>query len=130
LKTKLIKEDILARLNNIERQIFEKLFDRSSGYVLNFSINDFYGFIKNSANIDIFDEKYTSCNYSSDSKANKLRCFWDKESDEIVYTLLKELLEYYEHIYGVDDPELLQKAKQLIKNPHSENLFDADLTDE
>lgn len=121
----------MARLSNIERKIFEKLFHMDSGYVLDFSNNTFYDFIKNSVNINIFDDKYLDCDYSSGSKANRLRCFWDKEPNEIVYKLLKELLLYYEHIYGVEDPELLQKAKQMIEVPNSaEELLNNNLTDE
>lgn len=121
----------MARLSNIERQIFEKLFNMSSGYVLNFSDNDFRGFIKNSVDIDIFDDKYVECGYSSGSKANRLRCFWDREPDELVYKLLKELLLHCEYICDVEDPELLKKAKQMVKSPNAvEEVLNDNLADE
>ena len=92
----------MSNLTNLEKQIFEKLFDMKSGYVLDFSNNSFQEFIKTGVNIDIFDEKYEkACDdsgYANCSKANRLRCFWDIESDPIVYKLLKELLEYYENV--------------------------------
>lgn len=118
----------MSNLTNLEKQIFEKLLNMRSGYVLDFSNNTFHDFIKTSVNIDIFDEKYEkACDelgYLSYSKANRLRCFWDIESDFIVYKLLKELLEYYEYIYEDDyddekDWKLLEKAKALINDSNS-----------
>ncbi|MBP2044868.1 hypothetical protein [Methanobacterium aggregans] len=118
----------MSNLTNLEKQIFEKLLNMRSGYVLDFSNNTFHDFIKTSVNIDIFDEKYEkACDdlgYASCSKANRLRCFWDIESDSIVYKLLKELLEYYEYIYEDDyddekDWKLLEKAKALINDSNS-----------
>jgi len=74
--------------------------------------------------IDIFDKKYEKlCDdygYDNCSKSNRLRCFWDIESDFTVYKLLKELLEYYEYFYDDDSGEknlkLLEKAKSLVNN--------------
>mgnify|MGYP000901075011 CR=1 FL=1 len=116
----------MSNLTNLQKQIFEKLFNMKSGYVLDFSNTTFQEFIKTSANVDIFDEKYEkACDelgYPSYSKANRLRCFWDIESDSIVYKLLKELLEYYEHIYddyNEKNWELLEKAKKLINDSNS-----------
>lgn len=114
----------MSNLTNLQKQIFEKLFNMKSGYVLDFSNNSFQDFFKTIVNIDIFDEKYEKlCDelgYSSCSKANRLRCFWDIESDFVVNKLLKDLLEYYEHIYdddyGEKDLKLLEKAKSLVND--------------
>nr|WP_319374012.1 hypothetical protein [uncultured Methanobacterium sp.] len=109
----------MSNLTNLEKQIFEKLFDMQTGYVLDFSNNTFQNFIENSVKINIFDKKYEKrCDelgYDNCSKANRLRCFWDIESDFIVYKLLKELLDYYEHVYNYEkNLELLEKAKDLV----------------
>jgi len=115
----------MSNLTNLQKQLFEKLFKMRGGYVLDFTDKSFHDFIKTSANIDIFDKKYEkTCdelNYVNCSKANRLRCFWDIETDPIVYKLLKELLEYYEFIYDDEkDWKLLQRAKTLADD--SKNL--------
>jgi hypothetical protein len=112
----------MSNLNNLQRKIFEKLFNMKSGYVLDFSDSEFQEFIKNSVDIDIYDDKY---NYASGSKANRLRCFWNEESDQIVYRLLNELLEYYEHVYEFHEeknPNLLNKAKKLLVSPNIHSM--------
>lgn len=114
----------MSNLTNLQKQIFEKLFNMKTGYVLDFSDNTFQDFVKTSVKRDIFDKKYEKvCDelgYDNCSKANRLRCFWDIESDSIVYKLLKELLKYYEHIYDDEkDWELLDKAKDLVNDSNS-----------
>lgn len=114
----------MSNLTTFEKQLFEKLFNMKTGYVLDFSDDTFQDFVKTSVNRDIFDKKYAKvCDelgYDNCSKAKRLRCFWDIESDSIVYKLLKELLEYYEHIYDNEkDWELLDKAKDLVNDSNS-----------
>ncbi|MCC7559759.1 MAG: hypothetical protein KO318_04935 [Methanobacterium sp.] len=114
----------MSNLTTFEKQLFEKLFDMQTGYVLDFSNKTFQDFVKTSVNRDIFDKKYEKiCDelgYDNCSKANRLRCFWDIESDSIVYKLVKELLKYYEHIYDDEkDWELLDKAKNLVNDSNS-----------
>ncbi len=114
----------MSNLTTFDKHIFEKLFDMKTGYVLDFSNNSFQNFVITSVNRDIFDKKYEKvCDelgYDNRSKANRLRCFWDIESDSIVYKLLKELLEYYEHIYDdKKDLALLDKAKNLVNDSNS-----------
>jgi hypothetical protein len=116
----------MSNLNNLEKQIFEKLFDMKTGYFLDFSNKTFHDFIKTSVNIDIFDKKYEKvCDefgYTNCSKSNRLRCFWDVESDSIVYKLLKDLLDYYEFVYdGEKDLDLLKKVKNLVTDTNSLN---------
>lgn len=117
----------MSNLTNLQKQIFEKLFDMKSGYVLDFSNRTFQTFIKNAVNLDIFDKKYEKLcdelNYDSCSKANRLRCFWDIEPDFIVYKLLKEFLDYYEFIYDDEkDFKVLERAKELINDSIEINL--------
>ena len=116
----------MSNLNNLEKQIFEKLFNMKSGVILDFSNKSFHDFIKTSVNIDIFDKKYEKvCDelgYVNCSKSNRLRCFWDVESDRIVYKLLKDLLDYYEFVYDDEkDLDLLKKAKSLVTDTNSMN---------
>jgi hypothetical protein len=111
----------MSNLTTFEKQLLEKLFDMKTGYVLDFSNNSFRDFVKSSVNRDIFDKKYEKlCDelgYDNCSKANRLRCFWDIESDSIVYKLLKDLLKHYKYIYDdKKDFELLNKAKDLVND--------------
>lgn len=59
------------------------------GYVLNFSNAKFEEFFKTTAGVEIYDKKYLR---DSGSKANRLRAFWEKASDESVAQVLDELL--------------------------------------
>lgn len=114
----------MPNLTHIQKQIFEKLFNMKTGYVLDFSNKTFQDFVKSSVNRDIFDKRYEKVcdefSYDNCSKANRLRCFWDIESNSIVYKLLEDLLDYYEQIYDDnEDKELLEKAKNLFNDSNS-----------
>ena len=82
----------MANLTSIEKLKLEKFFDMSGGYILNFSNRTFQEFVLDNTQIDIYNEKYS---YDSGSKANRLRAFWEKESNFIVGKLLSNLLEYW-----------------------------------
>lgn len=82
----------MSSLTDIEKNYLETLFEMNTGYVLDFSNQTFYEFIKNITNIDIHDIKYQI--YGS-SKAKKLRVFWQIEGDEINGRVLNALLERY-----------------------------------
>jgi len=81
----------MSKLSSVEKRKIEKLLDMGTGYVLDFSNRTFQEFIIDSVEIDICDDKYA---YSSGSKANRLRAFWDQEPDYIVGKLLLDLLEH------------------------------------
>ncbi len=68
----------MIKLSFIEKNKFEKLFGMKSGYVMDFSDRTFQEFIGDAIGIDIYDEK---CNHGSGSKANRLRGFWNVESN-------------------------------------------------
>ncbi len=84
----------MATLKPIEKKYFEELFDMQSGYVLYESLtnNTFAELIRDSANIDIYSDRFS---YNGNSKAKRLRAFWELESDKIVGEVLKELLEIW-----------------------------------
>lgn len=90
---------------------FENLFGMGSGYVLDFSNRTFQEFILSSVGVNIWDETYS---YGSGSKANRLRAFIQKESDNLAGRLLSEMLEYW-------------KTKKIINNfpiqPNEQILF-------
>jgi hypothetical protein len=82
----------MADLSSIEKSKFEKLFDMNTGYVIDFSNRTLSEFIRENTGIEIYDSKY---DYASGSKANRLRAFWQKESNQLVGQLLLNLLEYW-----------------------------------
>lgn len=82
----------MSDISSIDKLKLERLFEMGSGYVINFSNRTLQEFILENTGIDIYDDKY---DYASGSKANRLRAFWNKESNYIVGKLLLDLLEYW-----------------------------------
>jgi hypothetical protein len=82
----------MAELNFKEKRLLEKLFEMGGGYVLDFSDRTFQEFIIDTIGTDIYIEKY---NYRSGSKANRLRGFWDVETNYNVGLLIENLLDYW-----------------------------------
>lgn len=98
----------MADLNFTEKKLLEKLLEMESGYVLDFSNRTFQEFVFDSIGVDIYEEKY---DYRSGSKANRLRRFWEVETNYNVGLLLENLLDYYN--MHVKDPE---QNKSLIED--------------
>jgi hypothetical protein len=82
----------MSSLKIIEKTQFEQLFGMASGYVLDFSNRTFQEFIHENAGVDIYTEKYA---ISGDSKAKRLRTFWEQEPDHVVGKVMAELIEYW-----------------------------------
>ena len=83
----------MSDLSIVEKRNLEKLFGMGGGYVLEFSNRTFDEFIFDSIGKTIYDSKY---DYSSGSKANRLRAFWSVEPNYVVGKLLEDLLLYVE----------------------------------
>lgn len=83
----------MANLTTIEKQILEKLFQMEGGYVLNFSDRTMGEFFRDDVGIDIYTKKF---NYSSGSKANRLRGLWLKADNKMVAKSVLKLIEYVE----------------------------------
>lgn len=84
----------MSSLKAIEKRVFEDLFEMGSGYVLDFSNNTFAEFFREIAKIDIYASKY---GFNGDSKAKRLRAFWETEPDSLVGKVLSGLLEIYKY---------------------------------
>jgi len=84
----------MANLTTIEKQILEKSFQMTGGYVLNFSDRTMGEFFRDDIGIDIYAKKY---NYASGSKANRLRGFWLNADNTIVAKTILKLIEYIEN---------------------------------
>ncbi len=85
----------MSNLKPVEKKIFEGLFDMAGGYVLDFTNAEFAEFFRDAVVKDIYADKYA---YNGDSKAKRLRAFWEVEPDAIVGKLLLELLDVWKYI--------------------------------
>lgn len=85
-----IGSSALSTLTHLEKRRLERLFGMESGYVLDFSNRTFEEFVLDVVGKGIYDEKY---DYSSGSKANRLRAFWSVEPDHVVARLLSALIQ-------------------------------------
>lgn len=81
----------MSDLTFVEKRKFEQLLGMSSGYVLDFSNRTFAEFVLDSTGLDIYLPRY---DYGSGSKANRLRAFWQKESNAVVGKLMGDMLDY------------------------------------
>ena len=70
------------------------MFGMSSGYVLDFTNNTFATFFREIVGKDIYAQKYE---LNGDSKAKRLRAFWEIEPDSIVGRVLSEMLEVWKY---------------------------------
>ena len=83
----------MSSLSMSDKRLLERLLGMSSGYVLGFSDRTFGDFVIDAVGADIHSDRYTA---DGTSKAKKLRAFWTVESDQMVGTLLSELIKYWE----------------------------------
>lgn len=84
----------MSSLKVIEKRVFEDLFEMGGGYVLDFTNNTFAEFFRDTAHIDIYAQKYA---FNGDSKAKRLRAFWETEPDALVGKVLSGLLEVWQY---------------------------------
>jgi len=95
----------MSSLTSIEKRYFEDLFVMGSGYVVSkdaYTNATFAEFFRECAKVDIYAEKYF---FNGDSKAKRLRAFWEIESDRIVGKVLKALLEVWGYENSAPDEQ-------------------------
>lgn len=78
----------------LEKRKFEELFGMTSGYVLDFSNQSFASLFNTAVGMNIYSDKY---NIYGDSKAKRLRSFWEQEPNTIVGKVLEELLSFWKY---------------------------------
>lgn len=103
----------MSDLKMTEKIFFERLFGMSSGYVLDFTNATFAEFFKEH-NIDIYADKYA---IYGNSKAKRLRAFWELEPNYIVADVLESLLDYWKEITSEptqQDLQLEQRCREVI----------------
>lgn len=101
----------MANLTTNDKQVLEKLFQMSGGYVLNFSDRTMGEFFNDDVKINIYDEKY---NYASGSKANRLRGFWQIADDSLVSKSIVEMIKYIESQILIGNLQQNDFPKNLI----------------
>lgn len=104
------KQNHMSNLTMLEKRKLERLFQMGSGYVLNFSNTTFDAFVLDSVERTIYDEKY---NYGSGSKANRLRAFWDTESNQVTAKLVNDLIDYGESEGLLDNTVAVTECRKI-----------------
>jgi hypothetical protein len=84
----------MADLKTLEKRHFEDLFGMSGGFVLDFTNRSFATVLRDSVGINIYDQKYA---VDGESKAKRLRIFWDLEPNVTVGKVLNELLGFWRY---------------------------------
>lgn len=92
----------MSDLSAIEKRKLERALGMGSGYVLNFSNKTFGEFFLDNIGIDIYLPKYDR---ASGSKANRMRAFWERESNYSVGRVLGLLFEEWQEFRAYDSPE-------------------------
>ncbi|MUG99769.1 hypothetical protein F7734_48855 [Scytonema sp. UIC 10036] len=110
LKLHVYKDNQMSNLSSIERIKLERLLGMSDGYVLNFSNKTFSDFVIEHTGIDVYDQKYADI---GESKAKRLRSFWNKESNHIVGKLLLAFLEFWHYLNTSN--EFYQVTEEKLK---------------
>lgn len=104
----------MSSLTDIDKRYFEKILNMERGDVLNLS-NCSFGQFFACHKINIHDQKYQTL---GTSKANKMRAFWEQESDRIVAKVLSEMLDLYETNCDLEDLEpnskVLKKCRDIV----------------
>lgn len=98
----------MSNLSGADRRCLEIVFGMDSGYVLDFSDARFGQFF-DCYGVDIHGARYQ---VHGPSKANKMRVFWDRESDELVGKVLFGLLDVCEVLFS---PEVLERDATALK---------------
>ena len=102
----------MAKLKSTDQLKLEKLFDMSGGYVLDFTNATIQQFIRNNAGVDIYSDKYATY---GDSKAKRLRAFWEIESDPIVGKIISEMVEHWRTYKMLEESEITKQQELLSK---------------
>jgi hypothetical protein len=99
---KKLKGLTMSNIMKKEQRKIERLLGMGSGYVLDFSNRTFEEFVLDSTGREIYDEKYE---YSTGSKANRLRAFFEIESNYLVGKLLSDIFDDWEELRANNSEE-------------------------
>ena len=85
----------MADLKPLEKRQIEDLLQMSGGYVLDFTNRSFADLFRDAVGVNIYDSKYAQ---RGESKANRLRVFWDTEPNVVVGKILSEMLQLWRYM--------------------------------
>ena len=102
----------MSSLTSIDKRHFEDLFGMSSGYVLDYSNATFAEFFRECVQVDIYADKYS---FNGDSKAKRLRAFWEIEADQTVARVLEALLEVWNYENPTPDENSQQRYTKAVE---------------
>lgn len=108
----------MANLSMIDKRLLEDLLGMSGGYVLDFSNNTYAEFF-NQYGINIYQDKYAVI---GESKAKRLRSFWQIESDSLVAQILNSLFEYVDALKPVEAGELSDQHWKIVNRLNGKSL--------
>lgn len=103
----------MANLKQTEKLILERQFEMEKGRVLNFTNSSFQQFILAECKLDIYDSKYSGL---GNSKAKRLRMFWQLESDRTVGILINQLLAYSQTCKKLQGSKLTKEEAQIFND--------------
>lgn len=83
---------VMSDLTYFEKQTIQRFLEMGNGYVLDFSNRTLQEFLAETLGVDIYSDKY---DYSSGSKANRIRGFLQVESNYKSGLLLEKFCEYW-----------------------------------
>lgn len=104
----------MANLDNFTKAKIEHLFAMGGGYVLDFSNVSFAEFVKTAVGFDPY-ERYPEAG----SKARTLRTIWDSEPDNVVATLLLQMLEHWRTSNLTRGMEVTRSDQQIYDELHA-----------
>lgn len=101
----------MAHLSFLAKRQLEEALDMQQGYVLDFTNRTFREFFLDAVNIDIYSDKYEK---GSNSKANRMRAFIERESNAVVVRLFECLLSDWNE-YAVSNYPEGRRYHTLVK---------------
>ena len=101
----------MADLNRREKLKLEKFFGMEGGYVLDFSNRTINNFVFETLNIELYSDNYADF---GESKANRIRAIWQKESNYKVGKLISEMLDYWRDKKVISYDEITQPEQNLF----------------
>jgi hypothetical protein len=117
----------MSDITPIEQKKLEKIFAMDSGFILDFTNQKFQEFVSYSVGKSIYDGKYS---INGESKAKRLRAFWQLESNQLVGKLIKDLLEYVLDMTGNIKDNSFNQCTEITNRLLQTTLLEIDLDSE
>lgn len=102
----------MANLSSTDKQKLEKLLNMDGGGVLDFTNRSFSEFVAENTSKNIYEDKYAQV---GQSKAKRLRAFWNSETDAIIGKLLFALFDHIE-TYNLLNSIVESEDRKLLIN--------------